>query len=1763
MNCGRSARKRILSVLALSLALVLALVGCGKKQTSNNPPDPFRDKLAADGQQVIELTGETVLAGTAYVVEGNKTLTGSGTITAGELTEDFMLTVADGATLTLDGITITGGGEHKSGILVSEGGTLVMESGEISGLTRLGLRVEGEATVKGVISDTGTSWAEVREGGSLNVAGAMFSQSGGVGIQTYKGAKLSVTDGTVLTGSRSNIVFNNGEAYLDGVDISDAAMYLVSNNGTMTVVNSTVSKAGSQGLMFNYEGADLLIKDSTLTDSADYILSNSGKATFEGVQLSASKGYTVYNVGEGADFTARDTTVKDTGATAFFNRVGSTMTLANITTENVGGHNILNRGGSVTATGFKAAGGGAVVFMNQSATDKDLTYGTMTVENFEVASAPGYGIMSYGGAMTLKNGTVGKCGSSGVYIRDGKGTLVSVRVLGVNGKDPLPGIQVGHTDTHNTVVTMTDVDVSGAYRGINNRGHLTFHSGTISGNRNAGVYKSGGGINNYGTLILNGGTISGNTSLEGGGGIFNQGKLTVNGGTITGNKAGTSGGGISNSKNGTVTINRGDIVNNASTTNGGGIYNGGTLNLLGGTVKGNTNGREGTGGGVVNAGVLNMRGGTITANASSTSAGGLQNTSTGVAVLSGGRISANTTANGKGGAGIYNTGKLTLQGSVQVTDNKSAGGGAAINNAKSTSGSVGEVTITGGTFSGNVAGTSGGVIANSAKLTLTGGTLSSNKAANNGGAVYNTGELMLGGAAFKGNTAGKNGPDLFNDGGKVTLTGTVKADLWTNAVLSYNDAFSASSAINLSRFGDLKGRKDVARAAVGAKSRDVSGAFITADGSKVTTDGVVNTAVEARLLDSNGKQKATGTLVDMMAKAATGDVVELIADVTVDSRITLSGKPVILRDDGKARTVTVTAPNRAFQLNKGAGLYVEGRGGLTFKGSTSASSAIVVNESSILDMSGRITVTGFNGTCETDKSGGAFIWNTTTGTTVLDGVTFKNNKSAKNGAVLFSGGGKVTLANVTTSGNSAGSGQDFYLTGETQVAIYNGTYTSGTSYGGKASVFVNENCALTLGGRINGDLTAYKLTAKLADFDPKSKITLYLDGYSSGKVVLTGDANVIRTAVEAGAFDLPRAATQSTPKALRPDGTIGAAGTGGAPAVSTGEKQAKLLGSDGSYKATGSLAAMLGQAQSGDVVEIIDDITIASRITVQEKHVTLRDDGRAHTVTVTSANRAFQLNKSAKLTVTGTQSGGLTFKGSPSGSSAICVNEDSTLTMTGRITVTGFDGSCLTDKSGGAFIWNTTTGTTVLDGVTFTGNQSAKNGGVMFSGGGSVTLKNVTTSANSAGSGQDFYLTGETEVVIDGGSFKSGTAHGGNASVFVNENCTLTLKGKPTVDLTAYKLVTDLDNSFSNQARVTLYLDGYAGGKVVLRGSEEVLQAVVQYGSVVLPRALEQTSPKVVSNEGVLVNADGSTVITPAKPGNDPVARLLAANGTEKASGTFADMMAKAEDGDILELFADVTVHERYTVTGKHITIRDDGKARTMKITSTSRGFQLNNGAGLTVEGRGGLTVVGASSGSVGIYVNTGSTLKVSGAVTVTGFKCTNTSDTAGGAFVWNSSNATTVLDGVTAKDNKSAASGSVVYAAGGTVKLINVTASGNASASGQDVHVTGSTQLTIDGGSFTSGTGKGSRASVYVNEYASVTLKGKPALDLTALCGSVELDEGLSNEAKVTLYLNNYAAGRTVLTGPAGVVSRAVEAGAFTLPAADKTTLQADGKLK
>ncbi|MBQ1628816.1 MAG: hypothetical protein II098_06625 [Treponema sp.] len=226
----------------------------------------------------------------------------------------------------------------------------------------------------------------------------------------------------------------------------------------------------------------------------------------------------------------------------------------------------------------------------------------------------------------------------------------------------------------------------------------------ITGGKNS--YKdddkpSGGGIiiNNAGTQVnLESGTvITGNNARYGGGVTVWNGKLTVkDGAVISNNKAirdgnyGGKGGGIY-VENGSVELAGGTIGGSSSEEGnsayqGGGIYvsyvSGDTseaFTMTGGRVSyNNRDGGTGVHGG---AGLYLWRKSTI----------------------SGGKIDHNNAATDSEGGGIYVDAVCTISGDVEISDNR-ANKGAGIYTNKD------DLTVEGGVFKNNIAGTSGGAI---------------------------------------------------------------------------------------------------------------------------------------------------------------------------------------------------------------------------------------------------------------------------------------------------------------------------------------------------------------------------------------------------------------------------------------------------------------------------------------------------------------------------------------------------------------------------------------------------------------------------------------------------------------------------------------------------------------------------------------------------------------------------------------------------------------------------------------------------------------------------------------------------------------------------------------------------------------------------------------------------------------------------------------------------------------------------------------------
>ena len=228
---------------------------------------------------------------------------------------------------------------------------------------------------------------------------------------------------------------------------------------------------------------------------------------------------------------------------------------------------------------------------------------------------------------------------------------------------------------------------------------------------------------------------------------------------------------------GTLTVkdssgNNSGKISGGKSTNGGGINNHGTLYFQGGTITGCS---ATNGGGIFNApstvdatpATLTMTGGVIDGCSAVTGGGGIYNYAGSTVTIDGGIIDG-CSANNSGG--IYNAGTMTFS-SGEVRNC------AATLYVCGGIGNDGNLTISGGTISGNRSAWGGGGVLNNenATLTMTGGRITGNHSNTyGGGGVYNYGTLnMSGNPVISGNTSTANGVDnvFLNDNKVISVTG--------------------------------------------------------------------------------------------------------------------------------------------------------------------------------------------------------------------------------------------------------------------------------------------------------------------------------------------------------------------------------------------------------------------------------------------------------------------------------------------------------------------------------------------------------------------------------------------------------------------------------------------------------------------------------------------------------------------------------------------------------------------------------------------------------------------------------------------------------------------------------------------------------------------------------------------------------------------------------------------------------------------------------
>ncbi|MBE6964196.1 MAG: hypothetical protein E7443_06335 [Ruminococcaceae bacterium] len=426
-------------------------------------------------------------------------------------------------------------------------------------------------------------------------------------------------------------------------------------------------------------------------------------------------------------------------------------------------------------------------------------------------------------------------------------------------------LTTGGTELKGGVITGGFAQYGGGIN-VDNGATLNFKGGTIAGNRTVGYMTGGsdvlqvgqgGGIYVRGSSTVNmtGGKICYNWSDMYGGAVevFNNSTFNMN---VAGNdvmyynKAQSSGGAVSvrtgaqfHLENGTIRHNY--VYDTRVLGAGGGIYaDSGILDIDGGTVRNNTAKTDGGGIACIKSQVdisnCGIHANTVTYDTATGGGISLRDcdavTLTGCTIGKSGSFAGNTAVVGGGGLAAYRVGNLTLENCTIANNSVTEDGGGlhvqygavtltnctitenATNNGEETSGSGGgiyvrgaDVTMTGGSLSGNSSLASGGGIYISAKNLLDHGdagnvgchvtfrdvAISSNTARYYGGAVYggilnsrddDTTVTITGSTTLDGNSAGDGGIHSIGLGGAVYIRGIILVVDDENVIFSNNSA---------------------------------------------------------------------------------------------------------------------------------------------------------------------------------------------------------------------------------------------------------------------------------------------------------------------------------------------------------------------------------------------------------------------------------------------------------------------------------------------------------------------------------------------------------------------------------------------------------------------------------------------------------------------------------------------------------------------------------------------------------------------------------------------------------------------------------------------------------------------------------------------------------------------------------------------------------------------------------------------------------------
>lgn len=1461
--------------------LLNGVTNSGTLQVPNNNTVMLQGTLSNTGSVSLQSIGNT----TALELSGNVTLSGGGTITLSNNTNNYIYGAVATDVFTNANNTISGAGQIGDGqmALVNQS---VIDANQSSTLT---IRTSNGTT------NTGT--LEATAGGTLVLDGDTYTNTGGtiqaVGTGSLVNLMGNTVNGGTLTDSGGGIIQSFGAA-ISGV--SNTGTLQVPNNNNLTL-NGNLTNSGTLSLLSGGNNTELIINSAnvSLSGGGTVTLSNNGNNLIfgaAGTDILTNVNDTISgsgNIGDNqmglvnkatidADQSTALTIETSSGTTntgTLEATVGATLTLLDYTFTNTGGkiqavgansvvdiQNATINGGTVTTSG-----GGIIQSLGSLTTFSGLTTsGTVSIPNNNDLTLAGT-ITNSGAIQVSSTGNNTELVASGAVSLTGGGTVT----LSDNNNNYILAAATGNTFTNvnNTISGSGNIgnnnmaftnDAAGVVNATSsNSNTLTIQPGT-PGATNLGLMEASSG----GTLQLEDVITNTNGTTNGTIEALNGGTVVVNGASIAGGTVTTAGTGVvvleanaqlDGSANTVTTSGTLQIPNNQAAYLKGTINNTGTITLESG---GNTT-------------ELFINSATVTLQGSGSIIFSDNNNNYILAAASGNELINQQTIQGPGGNIGNGSANLDNQGTIDATVSTHGsaltiqpGPGGVTNTALIEATGGGVLVLDGGTFTntgGTITAGSGSSVNLNGSVTIVGGTLNgagtftansnatlsgltnastvqvpNNNEATLVGTITNTGSLQI-------NSAGNN--TFLLPSGAVTLTGSGALTLSDNNNNYIEGAVGGSSLTNVNN--TISGSGNIGNGSM-IFTNDSGGTVdaTSAHGNSLT----INPGSAGATNQGTFEASSGGTLVIDNTLTNTGGTVTSLAGTG-----TAAGGSVVIN----GATITGGTLNTLGTGVNAGTMTIQASG--TLNGVTNLGTIALPNNNTAL-LEGTITN---NGSIQVN-SGGNNTFLLIDGNTTLNGTgTIVLSNNSNNYVEGDAGTEVLTTSNTIEGGGNLGNGNLGIVNNGTILAndsteLVVRTNSSGFTNNGTVSVSSGSTLDITGGPFTNFNSSTSTLTGGTysvggtLQFDNANIVTnaahiILTD--SSAQIISNTNANALAnfaTNASGGSFSIQGGANFTTAGNFTNDGTL-------------------VVGSSDTFKVAGNLTNFASSTLTGGTYNVAGTLEFGatgSSLTTNDANLTLTGSA-AKLLNLGGGNllSAFATNSSgADFTVAA--GGTFTTAGAFTNAGTLDLEQASSLTVTGNLTNTG------TVTTNGSNL-----GSSASNKLTVTGTLTNSGTGQVI-----IGDNGDTTDVASVG-----LLVNSAPITVDTGATLNLTTAGTDTNTSTIALNGGTLKLSKSVTLTGAHGIVDLTGAAITGGAANIGLtngqtiegSGTISNVKIVNSTSGVLLANAAAPLIILPTAGG------LNNEGTISVSTGSTM----EIGTSAGGALTNFSGTTLTGGTY------------------------------------------------------------------------------------------------------------------------------------------------------------------------------------------------------------------------------------------------------------------------------------